>query len=455
MESVSQSPGLISSEQGLIQLQNLVTSGDQAEVCAFFDALEAVESAHYLASFPPDKRHLLWQCVPKAEQGTVLAELSDEVRSSILQEMDGAEIAFATTDLPAESLAEILDTAHIDQEVEVLKTLDPVMLDRVERIRRYEDHQVGRYMHLDSVNIKETVTLETVQRFIRISGRLHDEDQSLLVTNQQNQLVGALSLVDLVKQPQEDLVREHLETPFALHDEMDIHEAATLVKSKGIKYAPVVNANNELVGQLTTEDILEMTRDDSEATLMNMSRVSEDDELFASIGFSAKSRGSWLGINLLTAFLAAYVIGQFEAVLSQVVALAVLMPVVASMGGIAGSQTLTVMIRGLAMGQVGGNNRKWLLNKELWVGLINGIVWAVVVGLVAQLWFGQLSVSLVIALAIVINMTVANLSGVVIPLILRKAGVDPALSGAVILTTVTDVVGFMSFLGLATLMILQ
>jgi magnesium transporter len=201
--------------------------------------------------------------------------------------------------------------------------------------------------------------------------------------------------------------------------------------------------------------VLEITQDDADATLKHMSGVSVDDELFTPIMRSAKSRGVWLGINLMTAFLAAAVIGQFEAVLDQIVALAILMPVVASMGGIAGSQTLTVVIRGLALGQIAGSNTRWIYNKELWVGMSNGFVWALVVGLIAQMWFGELMITLVITLAIFINMSVANLSGVLIPLVLKKLKIDPALSGAVILTTITDVVGFLSFLGLATLIILN
>jgi magnesium transporter len=264
-----------------------------------------------------------------------------------------------------------------------------------------------------------------------------------------------LSLVDLVKNNQEAQVTEFMHQSVSLLDEMDVHEAAVVLRSKELRFVPVVNADGILVGQLNIDNIMEITREDADNTLLGMSRVSDDEELFAPVMTSAKSRGVWLGINLATAFLAAYVIGQFEAVLSQVVALAVLMPVVASMGGIAGSQTLTVIIRGLAMGQVGGNNRWWLFNKELWVGVLNGLVWAFVVGVIAQLWFDNWIVSLVITLAIVINMTVANVSGIAIPLILKRMKIDPALSGAVILTTVTDVVGFLSFLGLATVLILH
>ncbi len=236
---------------------------------------------------------------------------------------------------------------------------------------------------------------------------------------------------------------------------LKVSEGASVLRARELNFAPVTNVEGVLVGQLNIADIIELPQDDSDMTLKHMSGVSDEEELFSPILQSAKSRGIWLGINLATAFLAAAVIGQFEAVLEQVVALAVLMPVVASMGGIAGSQTLTVVIRGMALGQIAGNNRVWLFNKELWVGLTNGVIWALVVGLISHLWFGDPKISLVISIAILVNMTLANLAGIAIPLMLKKLKIDPALSGAVILTTVTDVAGFLSFLGLATLIILH
>jgi magnesium transporter len=371
-----------------------------------------------------------------------------------MSEMKFEEVSELTKDLDAQDIAEILDTVHDTVKEAVIGNLDYSTREQVQALHAYEDNAVGRYMDPETVNIKEDVTLQMVQRLIRTKGLLDNETQEVMVTDKQNRLVGSLSLVDLVKQNQNALVSEFMHHPISLLDEMSIHDAATILRSKGLHFAPVVNECDLLVGQLNIDDIMEITREDTDNTLMSMSGVSETDELFAPIMSSAKSRGIWLGINLATAFLAAYVIGQFEAVLAQVVALAVLMPVVASMGGIAGSQTLTIVIRGLAMGQIGGNNRWWLFNKEIWVGAMNGLVWALVVGLVTQLWFEDLMISTVITLAILINMTIANMAGIAVPLVLKNMNIDPALSGAVILTTVTDVVGFMSFLGLATLLIL-
>ena len=446
---------ILSTEEKLIHLQTLVKQDDKELVTAFLEPQSGVEIANLLDSFPPKETEQIWQDVPEGIKGEVLAEVGNETRNTLMSEMDVADVSELTKNLNAQNIAEILDNAEYSVKEGVIENLDDNTREQVQILQTYDDKSIGSYMNPDTINVREDVSLEVVQRFIRIKGLLSGQSREIMVVNKDNQLVGALSLVDLVKQNQEVIVSEFMSQPISLLDTDNIHDAAIILRSKALHFAPVVNQSNQLLGQLNIDDILEITRDESNATLMNMSRVSENDELFAPIISSTKSRGIWLGINLATAFLAAYVIGQFEAVLSQVVALAVLMPVVASMGGIAGSQTLTVVIRGLAMGQIGGQNRWWLMNKELWVGALNGFVWSIVVGGVAQLWFNDIKISLVISVAILINMTVANISGITIPLILKKMNIDPALSGAVILTTVTDVVGFISFLGLATLFILK
>lgn len=441
-------------EDRLIRLQNLVRTENAEGLVAFLSQQSEYEIALALQSFPNADKTWIWQYVPADLKGGVLAKLSEETRDVIVSEMEVHQVSEITKDLDAQDIAEILESVEPEFHEQLIEQLDENTQNQVKVLQSYDDDCVGRYMTPTTVNIKDTVTLETIQRFIRIKSLLDERSQEVFVTNADNQLVGTLSLIDLIKQPQETLVSEFLHVPVSLLDTCDIRDAANILRAKELKFAPVVNSQNQLVGQLTSEDILDIIQEDSDTTMLNLSRVSDDQELFAPILFSAKSRGIWLGINLATAFLAAYVIGQFEAVLSQVVALAILMPVVASMGGIAGSQTLTLVIRGMAMGQVGGDNKIWLFQKELWVGAINGTVWALVVVLVAQIWFQDAKISLIIGLAIVINMVVANLSGISIPLMLKRMGIDPALSGAVILTTVTDVVGFMSFLGLATLLLI-
>ncbi|MFC0266609.1 magnesium transporter [Kushneria aurantia] len=438
----------------LLYIQELVDEGDSATLKTLFAELDASLIARTLESFPEKSVDELWSCVAEGVVGEVLAEVDEDIRQRYVEALSAQEVETIVQGLDAQEVAEVLEVADDDTRARVYASLEGGIRAQVEILHAYEDDVVGRYMDPDTVNVKQGVSLGEVQRYIRIYHLLDDDSEQIMVTDRDKRLLGTLTLIDLIKQPQKGLVEDYMEAPFTLNDQMKISDAATLLRSRELRFAPVCDSNGLLVGQLDAADVLEITRDDADMTLKHLSGVSDEEEVFTPIMRSARSRGLWLGINLLTAFLAAFVIGRFEAVLDQIVALAILMPVVASMGGIAGSQTLTVVIRGLALGQIAGNNKRWLYNKELWVGTSNGVVWALVVGLISFLWFGSALITLVITLAIFINMSVANLAGVLIPLVLKRLRIDPALSGSVILTTVTDVVGFLSFLGLATVIIL-
>ncbi|MBT2772640.1 magnesium transporter [Halomonas sp. ISL-60] len=441
-------------EELLLYLQKLLDTPDTAALQEFFTELDILDIARTLESFPAKTRDFLWEYVPDELIGEVLAEVDEDIRADYIEDLSASDVEQIVRGLDAQEVAEVLDVADEAIKTSVYASLDQEIRAQVENLHAYEDDVVGRYMDPETVNVKQGVSLEAVQRYIRIHRLLDDESQQIMITDKDKRLLGTLTLIDLIKQPQDAVVDDYMDDFFTLNDQMKVSDAAALLRSKELHFVPVCDSDGLLVGQLNSTDVLEITQDDADMTLKHMSGVSDEEEVFTPILRSAKSRGIWLGINLLTAFLAAFVIGQFEAVLDQIVALAILMPVVASMGGIAGSQTLTVVIRGLALGQLAGNNIKWLYNKEMWVGMSNGLVWALVVGLIAHLWFGDAMITLVITLAIFINMSLANVSGVLIPLVLKKLRIDPALSGAVILTTVTDVVGFLSFLGLATLIIL-
>lgn len=446
---------VVTTEEKLLYIQELLVEQQENQVCELFSTLTQHELSHTLESFPYEQRKKLWECVPNEIRGAVLADLYEEVRNSLLTGVEVAEIAEITKDLDAQDAAEILD--GLDEEIgaDVIEQMDEERREEVQGVLAYEEDAVGRYMHTDTVSIRENVKLEVVQRFLRMKDEIQKNTLELMVVDADNRLVGTLHVIDLLKNDPEALVVEIMGPPESVLDTMCAMDAAKYIRSKNHHFAAVVNECGVLVGQLTADDVFELTLEESEQTVMNMAGLDEDEDLFAPVKSSVQGRTVWLGINLVTAFLAAWVIGNFEAVLSQVVALAVLMPVVASMGGIAGSQTLTLTIRGLAMGKIGGSNRKWLFNKELWIGVINGVVWALVVAVIAHLWFDDFMISTVIGLAILINMVAAAVSGVIVPLVLKKFGQDPALSGAVILTTVTDVVGFLSFLGLATILILN
>ncbi|TDV97808.1 magnesium transporter [Halomonas alkaliantarctica] len=442
------------SEEQLLYLQNLLDDQDTAALKAYFSELDILDIARTLESFPAKTRDFLWEYVPDDLIGEVLAEVDEDIRADYIEDLSASDVEQIVKGLDAQEVAEVLDVADEAIKNSVYASLEQEIRAQVENLHAYEDDVVGRYMDPETVNVKQGVSLEAVQRYIRIHHLLDDESQQIMITDKDKRLLGTLTLIDLIKQPQDAVVDDYMDDFFTLNDQMKVSDAAALLRSKELHFVPVCDSDGLLVGQLNAADVLEITQEDADMTLKHMSGVSNEEEVFTPVLRSAKSRGIWLGINLLTAFLAAFVIGQFEAALDQIVALAILMPVVASMGGIAGSQTLTVVIRGLALGQLAGNNVRWLYNKEMWVGMSNGLVWALVVGLISHIWFSDTMITLVITLAIFINMSLANLSGVLIPMVLKKLQIDPALSGAVILTTVTDVVGFLSFLGLATLIIL-
>lgn len=444
-----------SAEDKLITLQSLVAERSTEGIAAFLAEQSQYEIANLLQSFPSEDRQRIWAQVPVELKGEVLAEVEEDIRQPLMRNISSTEISVLAQDLDAQDISEILDAVSDRVRAKVMATLDEDVRIQVNQLNTYEDWEVGSYMDPDIIQIHDDITLAEVQAWLRLDeDLLDDQSQELLVVDQSQQLLGLLSLVDLIKHPQDTKVSELIDPAVTINDRMDIQDAASIFRSEDIRYAPIINEHGELVGQLNGEDIMEIIQDDVDSTMKHLAGVSDDEELFAPILTSAKSRSIWLGINLGTALLAAAVIGQFEAVLSKVVALAVLMPVVASMGGIAGSQTLTVVIRGLAMGQIGGSNRWWLFNKELWVGAINGVIWALIMAGIAQIWFHDIKISLVIGCAIAINMTAANSSGIAIPLMLKRMNIDPALSASVILTTVTDIVGFLSFLGLASLLIL-
>ncbi|CAM4060346.1 magnesium transporter [Psychrobacter arenosus] len=442
-------------EDKLITLQSLVAERSTEGIAAFLAEQSQYEIANLLQSFPSEDRQRIWAQVPVDLKGEVLAEVEEDIRQPLMRNISSQEISVLAQDLDAQDISEILDAVSERVRANVMATLDEDVRIQVNQLNTYEDWEVGSYMDPDIIQIHDDITLAEVQAWLRLDeDLLDDQSQELLVVDQSQQLLGLLSLVDLIKHPQDTKVSELIDPAVTINDRMDIQDAASIFRSEDIRYAPIINEHGELVGQLNGEDIMEIIQDDVDSTMKHLAGVSDDEELFAPILTSAKSRSIWLGINLGTALLAAAVIGQFEAVLSKVVALAVLMPVVASMGGIAGSQTLTVVIRGLAMGQIGGSNRWWLFNKELWVGAINGIIWALIMAGIAQIWFHDIKISMVIGCAIAINMTAANSSGIAIPLMLKRMNIDPALSASVILTTVTDIVGFLSFLGLASILIL-
>ncbi|MEW5756622.1 MAG: magnesium transporter [Pseudomonadota bacterium] len=425
------------------------------ELSLLLEQVHEAEIATLLESLRLEYRRRVWPLIPVARQGEILPHLREDARASILDRMDQEEVLAVTEEMEAEDLADIMEDLPEDVGEAVLESLDEDRRRRLEITLSLAEDAAGRWMSPDVISVRKDVTLGVVLRYLRRLKVLPVHTDALMVTDDAGRYLGKLSLADVLTWPPETLVADVMNTEAErVHVYDHERDVAGLFEKRSFASLAVVDDQDKLLGRITVDDALEIVRDQADRAMLARGGLKEEEDLFAPVLSSAKSRAIWLGINLATVFLAAWVIGRFEAVLDKIVALAILMPVVASMGGIAGSQTLALTMRGLTLGQVGSSNLNWLVNKELAIGVINGLIWSLVIAAVTLLWFQDMEISMVIAAAIVVNLIAAAASGVFIPVILHRMGIDPAISGAVILTTVTDVVGFLSFLGLATMFLL-
>jgi magnesium transporter len=422
---------------------------------------EALEDAHpaevanLLEALPPDDRSAVWDAVPAELEGDILAYLHDEARATIIDEMDHTELVAAAESMDVEDLAEVLTELPEDLTEKLLVALDHDYRERLETVLSYDGGTAGRLMSTDVASVRKDVSLAVVLRWLRRHQTLPPHTDSLMVISEAGQYQGKLSMEAIVTGDPESLVESvmHVEA-ISVRAGTKEKEVAALFERRDLISVAVVDDDDHLLGRITIDDVVDVIREEADHAILKSAGLDKEEDLFSPVVPSAQRRGIWLGINLITVFIAAWVIGRFEEALDKIVALAVLMPVVASMGGIAGSQTLTLTIRGLALEQIAKSNVRWLVVKELMVGTLNGLIWAVVVTVVAYLWFGDVGLATILGFAMVLNLLAASLAGVTIPLVLQRIGIDPALSGAVILTTVTDVIGFLSFLGLASVFLL-
>lgn len=414
--------------------------------------LKPVEVAHLLEKTPPRERQILWNLLNKELEGEVLQYLGDDAQTEILSRMEASEVLAITESLETDDMADILQQLPERVMKELLQIMDRQNRERVERVLAYPEDTAGGLMNTDTVTIRPDINVETVLRYLRRHKDIPEMTDTLFVVSRKDSYIGVLPLTRLLTADPGVLVREIMQTDVeAIPADMPDEEVTRLFEQLDLISAPVVNDEGRLLGRITIDDVVDVIREDADHSLMSMAGLDEDEDTFAPIMKTTRRRAVWLGINLITAFSASAVIGLFEATIDKVVALAVLMPIVASMGGIAGSQTLTLVIRGQALGHIERSNLGWLFNRELVVGLLNGMLWAAVVALVAILWFHDITVGVVIAMALVINLVAGAIAGTLLPTMLKALGIDPALAGGVLLTTITDVVGFFAFLGLATL----
>ena len=420
------------------------------------NTLHPAEIAHMLEALPPNDRIVVWRVVAPELRGEILVELSDEVRNTLIDVTDTETLIEAVAKLETDDLADLVQNLPEFVTVQILKALDNQNRRRLEAVLSYPENSAGGLMNLDVVTVRPDVSVMVVLRYLRSRGQMPDLTDSLFIVDRTDHYLGALPLTVLLTSDEQQIVDELMQQdlqPIAANTSAS--EVAILFEQKNLVSAPVIDDNERLIGRITVDDVMDVIRDEAEHSLMGHAGLAEDTDIFAPVLNSAKRRSVWLGINLITAFIASAVIGLFEATLQHVVALAILMPIVASMGGIAGSQTLTLVIRGLALRHIGEANAIQVLMKELGVGAVNGIVWAVVVALIAGTWFDNLLLGLVIGVALVVNLICAAFAGAIIPLLMLRFNIDPALAGGVVLTTITDVIGFIAFLGLSSLFIQQ
>ena len=437
-------------------VEDLLEGGTARQVEQTLSAPHPAEIADLLESLPRAQRTLLWAHVPTDLDGEVLLEVGEDVRETLVDDMEPGEVLAATEQLDIDDMADFVQSLPETVVREVLSGMDKQNRRRLEEVLAWPEDSAGGLMNVDGVMVRANVTLEVVLRYLRSRGELPPHTDRLVVVDRYGRFRGILGIDTLLTNDPTILVSEVMDResePIA--PETAASEVARQFEDRDLISHPVADADGRVLGRITIDDVVDVIRENAENSMMRRAGLDAEEDLFAPIRQASTRRAVWLGINLMTAFLAAWVIGQFEATLQEVVAMAILMPIVASMGGIAGTQTLTIVIRGLALGQITRRNTRPLMIKELAVAAANGLVWALLLAVVALIWFGNGPLALILCIALVLNLAMAAASGVLIPLLLQRMGIDPALAGGVILTTITDVVGFGAFLGMGAMIFLD
>ena len=436
----------------LAALRTAIDEGAVRSAERMINTLHPAEIAQLLESLPRNRREIVWELTDPELDGDVLIELSDEVRAQLIREMDAEELAAATEGMEVDDLADLI--ADLPEKVtqQLLRNMDQQDRERLTRVLSWPEDTAGGLMSTDTVSVRSDVSLEVVQRYLRMRGELPDRTDRLIVVDRNDKFLGTVTLVSLLTEDPDKAIGASLdpEAP-RIPPDMPAREVAQLFRDRDLVSAAVVEESGRLLGRITIDDVVDVITEEAAHEVMAGAGLRDEEDVFASIVPASRRRLIWLGINLLTAFLAAAVVQRFEGTIAKVAALAALMPIVASMGGIAGTQTVTLIIRGLALGQVQWRDARWLLMREVGVSVLTGLAMATVVGVVTVLWLGTWKIALIIAAAMLVNLLNAAIVGVMVPLTLRRLKIDPALSAGVILTTFTDVIGFATLLGLGAL----
>ncbi|MDG1064635.1 MAG: magnesium transporter [Luminiphilus sp.] len=442
----------VTTKTQLAQLDRALDAGTLGDVAGIVGDLSPGDVAYLITSYPPRIRQVIWSLLEPEQEADVLNELPEDLRNQFLVEMEPKALALIVGQLDDDDVADILHDLPDSITEQVLGIMDEADRTRLATVLAFPDDVAGGLMSTDTISIRADMTLDVVMRYLRRHAEIPQNTDSIIVVNREDHFVGILPIrILLVTDPSQSVREMMLTNRDAIPAQLPAAEVARLFERNDWISAPVVDEKNRLLGRITIDDVVDVIREEADHSLTSLGGIGEDEDTFATVMQTAPRRAVWLGINLITALIASSVINVFQDTIEKVVALAVLMPIVASMGGVAGTQTLTVLIRGLAMGQLNSRSQRWLVAREALVGLANGILWALVVAAAASAWFEDWTLGLVIAAAMMINLMTAGIAGAVIPLTLKRLGIDPALAGGVVLTTVTDVVGFLSFLGLAAI----
>lgn len=437
-------------------VQTLVHRQNLAELQKKLDSLHPADVAYILEALPLEQRLDVWDLVKAERDGEILLEVSDAVRQTLIADMDSDELLAAAEQLDTDELADLAPDLPKDVLQELLESLDSRNRERLQSALSYSDDAVGGLMDFDIITIREDISLEVALRYLRRIGSLPDHTDKLFVVDRNDVLRGVLPLKRLVVNDLDSGVADVMaDDAVVFHPEDKADEAAKAFERYDLVTAPVVDDNNRLVGRLTVDTVMDYIREEAESDMLSMAGLREEEDIFASVWKSVQNRWMWLAINLVTAFVASRVIGLFEGSIEKIVALAALMPIVAGIGGNSGNQTTTMIVRGLALGQIAGHNTKSLLIKETGVGLLNGLIWGSVLGILAYLLYGNVALGVVMTAAMTLNLLLAAVMGVMIPLVMTtKFNRDPAVGSSVLITAVTDSGGFFIFLGLATIFLL-
>ena len=439
------------SENNFVLIKEKLSSGTYSQISRMLNKLHPNDIARFIESSPPSDREFVWQILDKEIEGEVLNQLPNSLQEDFLEDMEASEVLEITEALEPDEIADIIQRLPEAVIEEVLSSMTSQNRERIEQVLSYPEDTAGGLMNTDVIAVRRSPTLDVVLRYLRMQGSFPNSTDKIFVVSRENRYKGYLNLYQLlISDPSLHVEEIYIKDSEAIDVTTLDNDVARLFEKNDWISAPVVDSGNRLLGRITIDDVVDVIREDADESLRHLTGLGEEDT-FAKTSSATYRRAVWLGLNLITAFVAAFVIDIFRETIDKVVTLAVLMPIVASMGGVAATQTLTIMVRGLALDQINKTNIRWLITRETIVGLGNGLIWALVVSVITTMWFQDLVIAQIIAIAMMINLLVAVISGVSIPLLLRYLKLDPGIGGTVIVTTITDVAGFMSFLGLASI----